>query len=85
VAPITRICKPLSAVLLLALGVPAMAAQDVGDLYWLAQRHEIAGRGDEALKSYAKLLAKSPTSEAAASNLFQRLCAKAALPMLWRR
>lgn len=69
-APITRICKPLTAVLLLALGVPAMAAQDAGDLYWLAQRHEIAGRGDEALKSYAKLLAKSPTSEAAASNLF---------------
>lgn len=46
-----------------------MAAQDAGDLFWLAQRQEIAGRGDEALKSYAKLLVRSPESEAAASNL----------------
>ncbi len=68
-APIIRICNALPVIALLALGAPAMAAQDAGDLFWLAQRQEIAGRGDEALKSYAKLLVRSPESEAAASNL----------------
>lgn len=68
-APIIRTCKALSIIAFLALGAPAMAAQDAGDLFWLAQRQELAGRSDEALKSYAKLLARSPDSEAAASNL----------------
>jgi hypothetical protein len=45
------------------------AAQEASDIYWNAQRQETTGRGDEALKSYAKLLARSPDSEAAASNL----------------
>jgi hypothetical protein len=51
---------------LLAIATPAYAAQEASDIYWNAQRQEITGRGDEALKSYAKLLARSPDSEAAA-------------------
>lgn len=68
-APIIRICKALSVSALLAIATPASAAQEASDIYWNAQRQEITGRGDEALKSYAKLLARSPDSEAAASNL----------------
>ena len=68
-APIIRICKALSVSALLALAAPAHAAQDASDIYWTAQRQEISGRSDEALKSYAKLLARSPESEAAANNL----------------
>lgn len=68
-APIIRICKALSVSALLALAVPAHAAQDASDIYWAAQRQEISGRSDEALKSYAKLLARSPESESAANNL----------------
>lgn len=68
-APIIRICKTLSVSVLLAIAAPASAAQEASDIYWNAQRQEITGRGDEALKSYAKLLARSPDSEAAASNL----------------
>lgn len=69
-APIIRICKILSVSALLAIATPASAAQESSDIYWNAQRQELTGRGDEALKSYAKLLARSPNSEAAASNLF---------------
>ncbi len=68
-APIIRICKILSISALLAISTPASAAQEASDIYWNAQRQEITGRGDEALKSYAKLLARSPDSEAAANNL----------------
>ena len=68
-APIIRICKALSVPTLLALAAPAHAAQEASDIYWNAQRQEIAGRGDDALKSYARLLARSPDSETAASNL----------------
>ena len=68
-APIIRICKILSVSALLAIATPASAAQEASDIYWNAQRQEITGRGDEALKSYAKLLARSPDSEAAANNL----------------
>lgn len=68
-APIIRICKALIVTALLAFTAPVHAAQEASDIYWTAQRQEISGRGDEALKSYAKLLARSPDSEAAASNL----------------
>jgi Flp pilus assembly protein TadD len=69
VAPIIRTCKSLSVAALLVLSAPAYAAQEASDIYWNAQRQEITGRGDEALKSYAKLLVRSPDSEAAAENL----------------
>ena len=68
-APIIRICKAFSVGALLVITTPAYAAQEASDIYWNAQRQEIVGRGDEALKSFAKLLARSPDSEAAASNL----------------
>lgn len=67
--PIIRICKAFSVAALLVITTPAYAAQEASDIYWNAQRQEITGRGDEALKSYAKLLARSPDSEAAANNL----------------
>lgn len=68
-APIIRTCKIFTAIAWLALGASAHAAQDAGDLFWTAQRQEIAGRGDEALKSYARLLTRSPDSETAANSL----------------
>lgn len=68
-APIIRTCKAFAAIAALALAAPTQAAPDAGDLFWTAQRQEIAGRGDEALKSYARLLARSPNSEAAATSL----------------
>ncbi len=46
-----------------------MAAEEPADIYWDAQRLELAGRNADALKSYAKLLTRAPTSEAAANNL----------------
>ncbi len=68
-APIIRICRRYSLALLLLCAAPSLAAPEPGDLYWDAQRLELAGQGGAALKSYAKLLARSPDSEAAASNL----------------
>lgn len=68
-APIIRTCKAFAAIAGLALGAPAFAAQDAGDLFWTAQRQEIAGRSDEALKSYARLLTRTPDSETAANSL----------------
>jgi Flp pilus assembly protein TadD len=69
VAPIIRICKRLSLIGLLLCSASASAAPELGDLYWEAQRLDLAGRGDAALKSYARLLVRSPNSEAAANNL----------------
>ena len=68
-APIIRICRRYSLALLLLCAAPSLAAPEPGDLYWDAQRLDLAGQGGAALKSYAKLLARSPDSEAAASNL----------------
>ncbi len=68
-APIIRICRRYSLALLLLCAAPSLAAPEPGDLYWDAQRLDLAGQGGAALKSYVKLLARSPDSEAAASNL----------------
>lgn len=68
-APIIRICRRYSLALLLLCAAPSLAAPESSDLYWDAQRLDLAGQGGAALKSYAKLLARSPDSEAAASNL----------------
>lgn len=68
-APIIRTCKAFAAIAWLALGASAHAAPDAGDLFWTAQRQEITGHGDAALKSYARLLARSPDSETAANSL----------------
>jgi Flp pilus assembly protein TadD len=55
----------------LVTAAPVAAAQEVSDIYWNAQRHELSGRNNDAIKSFARLLAASPDSEAAANNLFE--------------
>jgi tetratricopeptide (TPR) repeat protein len=51
-------------------GAPAAIAADTPvDAYWQAQRLELTGRSDEALKRYDRLIAKVPTSAVAADRL----------------
>jgi Flp pilus assembly protein TadD len=59
---------------------PAAAAQEASDIYWNAQRQELSGRSGDALKSFARLLATSPDSEAAANSLLAAAIREDSLP-----
>jgi Flp pilus assembly protein TadD len=80
VAPITRICKRLALIAALVAAAPAAAAQEASDIYWNAQRQELSGRNGDALKTYARLLASSPDSEAAANNLLYAAVREGSMP-----
>jgi hypothetical protein len=53
----------------LCSAVTATAADTPIDAYWQAQRLELSGRSDEALKRYDRLIAQVPTSAVAADRL----------------
>ncbi len=78
--PIIRICKILPATALLVFAAPTNAAQEASDLYWSAQRQELAGQGNEALKTYAKLLARNPESGSVANNLLMAAIREGSFP-----
>jgi tetratricopeptide (TPR) repeat protein len=67
-----RICS-LAALLALAFGTPLNAADNQADvdLFWQAQRADLVGQPESALKSYNKLLGKLPGSGVAVDRLFQ--------------
>ncbi len=70
-ARIIPICKRRVAAFLLACcGASAAYASDAPiDAYWQAQRLELSGRSDEALKHYDRLIGQVPTSAVAADRL----------------
>ena len=49
--------------------MPAAASEKAIDLYWQAQRLELAGQPEAALKNYTRLIADLPTSAVAADKL----------------
>jgi Flp pilus assembly protein TadD len=73
VARIIRICK-LSLVTALLAGTPVEAKNtgenNEADLFWKAQRAELSGKSDAALKNYNRLLGKLPESSVAVDRLF---------------
>ena len=71
-AQIIRICKfALVAAFLASTSVEAKNAEDTkeADLFWKAQRAELTGQPDAALKSYNRLLGELPESSVAVDRL----------------
>ena len=71
---ITRICS-FALALALSAGAPAAAKKEEAspetDLFWAAQRAELLGQSEVALKNYNRLLVKAPESAVAVDRLFE--------------
>jgi Flp pilus assembly protein TadD len=70
---ITRICSIALTLALVAASPVAAAKDEVAvetDLFWAAQRADLLGQRDVALKNYNRLLAKLPDSAVAVDRLF---------------
>ena len=82
-AQIIRICKlALVAAFLAGTQVAAKNTEDTRetDLFWKAQRAELTGQSDAALKSYNRLLGKLPESAVAVDRLLDVAIAQGDLP-----
>ena len=82
-ARIIQICKlALVATFWASTPVAAKHAEDTkeADLFWKAQRAELTGQSDSALKSYNRLLGKLPESGVAVDRLFDVAIVQGDLP-----
>lgn len=80
---IIRICRfGFFAAFLAAAPVAAKNTENTkeADLFWKAQRAELTGQSDAALKSYNRLLGKLPESSVAVDRLFDVAIAQGELP-----
>jgi Flp pilus assembly protein TadD len=83
---VDRITRTCSFALALALwaGAPAAAKKEPAspetDLFWAAQRAEMLGQPDVALKNYNRLLVKAPESAVAVDRLFELAVANGDFP-----
>ena len=71
-AQIIRICRLCAVAFLTAIPIAAknVATTNETDLFWKAQRAELTGQSDSALKNYNRLLGKLPESAVAVDRLF---------------
>ena len=82
-APIIRTCKLVIVAAFLAtapVAAKSVETTDEADLFWKAQRAELSGKPDAALKSYNRLLGKLPESPVVVDRLFDVAIAQGDFP-----